>query len=127
MNIADLQPISLFILLAGGLGIVYVVRLFIASIAANNERMWTGLKEINSQWLEWAERASKAATETTRESNAANKELAQKIEGQTAAIHELTAAINRSIEGGYNLNGAAGLMKEVLLDYGVKKQHEAKR
>lgn len=125
MQVSDLQPISLFILLAGGMGIVYVVRLFIASIAANNERMWSGLKEINQQWLEWAERASKDASVSVKSSNDVNRELAREIAGQTKAISELTAAISRSVEGGHNLNGAASLMVSVL--EGVKKEHETRK
>lgn len=95
---------------------MYVVRMFIASIAANNERMWQGLQAITTQWLTML-----------KDSNDVNRELAREIGAQAVAMRELTAAINRSIEAGHNLNGAAGLMKEVLTDHGVKKQHEAKR
>jgi hypothetical protein len=113
-DLLQLDPVALIILFVSGAGVIYVVRIFTAAQTIREREMWTAMqsmmeniKNINDSWL---------ATYKSQgeKSNDSVQVLSGDIASLTTQMAELTAAINKSIESGANLQGASNLMMNIL-------------
>jgi hypothetical protein len=117
-DIFQLSPLSLFILFAAGIGIVYIARLFLQAQTVQNEATWAAVramladvKDINNSWLE----AYKAQGDKSSDSILM---LSNNVAALDTKISDLTAAIDKSIEKGSSIQGASKLMMNILRNGG---------
>lgn len=120
-DILQFDPLTLIVLFIAGWGVIYVVRMFIQAQNVREKEMWAAMqtmmkdvKEINDSWL------ATYQLQGDKSSEAVNNNAA-KTAALTTEIAHLTAAINKSIETGANLQGASSLMVEILKEGNGRK------
>lgn len=117
-DLIQLDPLALIILCVAGLGVIYVVRIFTQAQTVREREMWSALqsmmdnvKSINENWLATYRAQGDKSNDTTQN-------LSSNIAALTTQMAELTAAVDKSIESGANIQGASKLMVEYLKDGG---------